>query len=148
RVLAAAGVPLRAHRAIVDAVAAFRRLGPADSGPSVQRFAGRLAPDEVVLWPADARGPRQRGEAEARPAILVSPRSGLAAPAPAGVSERLVFPFGADLAQLVRYVEATGAAEVALVGAPDDALAELLRGRGIAAYRIGPPRQIDLFAPG
>jgi hypothetical protein len=148
RVLAAAGVPLRAHRTIVDAVAAFKRLGPADAAPAVQRFAGRLAPDEVVLWPADARGPRQGGAAGARRSVLISPRAGLVVPAqPEGV-ERLTFPFGADLAQLVRHVEATGAAEVALVGAPDDTLAELLRGRGLAAYRIGPPRQIDLFTKG
>jgi hypothetical protein len=146
RVLAAAGVRLRAHRAIVDAVAVFRDV---EAGPTltiVQRFAGPLAADEVLLWPADARSPRQGGEAQARRAILVSPRAGardnarIHAPA-----QEVTFPFGADLAQLTRYVEATGAAEVALVGAHDDTLAELLRGRGLAAYRLGPPRQIDLF---
>jgi putative mRNA 3-end processing factor len=146
RALAAAGVPLRAHRAIVDAVAAFNRIGPAEAAPTVQRFAGRLAPGEVLLWPADARAPRQGGEAQARRTVLVSPRAGAAARARPAAALGLTFPFGADSAELVRYVEATGAGEVALVGAPDDALAELLRGRGIAAYRIGPPRQIDLFA--
>jgi hypothetical protein len=144
RVLATAGVPLRAHRAIVEAVGAFKAVAPA-SVPTVQRFAGRLAPDEVLLWPADARPPRQGGAVEGRRAILVSPRPGAAGGAGPGATLRLTFPFGADFAQLARYVEASGAAEVALVGAPDDALAELLRGRGIAAYRIGPPRQIDLF---
>jgi putative mRNA 3-end processing factor len=148
RALAAAGVPLRAHRAIVDAVAAFKRVGPAAAGPVLQRFAGRLAPEEVLLWPADARAPRQGGEAPARRAVLVSPRAGATARARPDAPLGLTFPFGADLAELVRYVEATGAREVALVGAPDESLAELLRGRGIGAYRIGPPRQIDLFASG
>jgi len=144
-VLAAAGVPLRAHRTIVDAVAAFKGMGPA-AGPAVQRFAGRLASDEVLLWPANARA--ARGAAQARRAILVSPRPGATAPAQSSPAETFTFPFGADFARLARYVSATGATEVALVGAPDDALAELLRGRGIAAYRIGPPRQIDLFPSG
>jgi putative mRNA 3-end processing factor len=146
RVLGAAGVPLRAHRTILDGVAAFRQVDPRSSYPPVQRFAGRLAENEALLWPADARAPSQGGQVRVRPSVLVSPR---AASAAAGVrwpgARRLTFPWGADFAQLARYVEATGASEVALVGAPDDELAELLRGRGLCAYRIGPPRQIDLF---
>jgi putative mRNA 3-end processing factor len=146
RILGAAGVPLRAHRTILDAVAAFRQVDPRSSYPPVQRFAGRLAGDEALLWPADARPPSQGGQVRARPSVLVSPRAGSAAArAQWGVAHRLTFPFGADFARLARYVEATGASEVALVGAPDDELAELLRGRGLSAYRIGPPRQIDLF---
>jgi hypothetical protein len=145
RLLGADGVPLRAHRAILEAVAAFRAVDPQASYPAVQRFAGRLAEDEVLLWPADARPPSQagRGRAGARPRVLVSPRAGRVAAMDGG--QDLPFPFGADLPALVRYVEATGAAEVALVGAPDEALAEILRAGGRAAYRLGPPRQIDLF---
>jgi putative mRNA 3-end processing factor len=146
RTLGAAGVPLRAHRTILDAVAAFRQVDPRSSYPQLQRFAGRLAENEALLWPADARPPSQGGQVRARPSVLVSPRAGgAAARARWGGAHRLTFPFGADFAQLARYVEATGASEVALVGAPDDELAELLRGRGLSAYRIGPPRQIDLF---
>jgi hypothetical protein len=149
--LGAAGVPLRAHRAILEAVAAFRRADPQGpystlpALPAVQRFAGRLAEDEVLLWPAEARPPRQgaRGQSAPRPRVFVSPRAGRV-PGVEG-AQHLRFPFGADLPALVRYVEATGAAEVALLGAPDETLAELLRAQGRAAYRIGPPRQIDLF---
>ncbi len=146
RVLGAAGVPLRAHRTILDAVAAFRQVDPRSSYPPVQRFAGRLSENEALLWPADARAPSQGGQVQARPRVLVSPRAASeAARARWGGAHRLTFPHGADFAQLARYVEATGASEVALVGAPDDELAELLRQRGLRAYRIGPPRQIDLF---
>jgi putative mRNA 3-end processing factor len=146
RILGAAGVPLRAHRTILDAVAAFRQVDPRSSYPQVQRFAGRLADNEALLWPADAHPPSQGGQVRARPNVLVSPRAGSAAArARWGGAHPLTFPFGADFARLARYVEATGASEVALVGAPDDELAELLRGRGLSAYRIGPPRQIDLF---
>jgi putative mRNA 3-end processing factor len=145
-ILGAAGVPLRAHRSILDAVAAFRQVDPRSSYPQVQRFAGRLAENEALLWPADARLPSQGGQVRARPSVLVSPRAASAAAgARWGGAHRLTFPWGADFAQLARYVAATGASEVALVGAPDDELAELLRERGLSAYRIGPPRQIDLF---
>jgi putative mRNA 3-end processing factor len=145
RVLGDAGVPLRAHRAILDAVAAFRRVDGQSSYPTVQRFAGRLAENEALLWPADARVPSQGGQAQMRRTIFVSPRAASAASPRSNEAEALTFPFGADFAQLTRYVEATGAREVALSGAPDDELAELLRGRGVSAYRIGPPSQIELF---
>jgi hypothetical protein len=47
---------------------------------------------------------------------------------------------------VVRYIEASGASEVALINAPGDDLAGALRARGIDAYTLGPPRQIELFA--
>ena len=146
RILGAAGVPLRAHRTILDAVAAFRQVDPRSSYPPVQRFAGRLAENEALLWPADARLPSQGGQVRARPRVFVSPRAESAAERVQGsAAHRLTFPYGADFGQLASYVAATGASEVALVGAPDEELAELLRGRGLSAYRIGPPSQIDLF---
>jgi ABC-type nitrate/sulfonate/bicarbonate transport system substrate-binding protein len=52
----------------------------------------------------------------------------------------------ADFAGLLRYVEATAAREVALVNAPGDDLTNALAARGIDAYRLGPPRQAELFA--
>ena len=58
----------------------------------------------------------------------------------------MLFPTAADFSGLVRYIEATGAAEVALVNAPGDELADVLRARGVDAYTLGPPRQIELFA--
>ena len=60
RVLGAAGVPLRAHRTILDAVAAFRRVDGQSSYPTVQRFAGRLAQNEALLWPR-RRAPTEPG---------------------------------------------------------------------------------------
>ena len=145
RVLGSAGVPLRAHRAILDAVAAFREVDGQSTYPTVQRFAGRLTENEALLWPAEARPPSQGGQVQTRRMVFVSPRVGSAARLRLSGADALTFPFGADFDQLARYVEATGAGEVALSGAPDDELAELLRGRGLDAYRIGPPRQIDLF---
>jgi putative mRNA 3-end processing factor len=148
RMLAAAGFAQRAHRRILDALAAYRQVEPEAPVATVQRFAGRLAKDEVLLWPGDARAPAP-GQVRARRSVLVSPRGGSAAGrARLDGPEALLFPFGADAAALARYVEATGARQVALAGAPDDHLAELLRGRGLEAYQIGSPRQIELFTRG
>lgn len=141
--LGADGTPLRAHRAIMDAAAIFKRAKlPA---PALQRFAGRLAANEILLWPASAAPPHVVGS-RAPSLVLVSPRADdPGRRARLGVSGGLTFSLGADFAALLRYVEATGAAEVALVGASGDDLAERLRGRGLDVYDLGPPSQIDLF---
>ena len=46
----------------------------------------------------------------------------------------------------MRYVEATGASEVALLNTAGADLQRALGARGIDAYVLGPPRQVDLFA--
>mgnify|MGYP007039570412 CR=1 FL=1 len=46
---------------------------------------------------------------------------------------------------LLAYLEATGAKEVALHRGFADECAEALRARGYDAYALGPPRQLDLF---
>jgi hypothetical protein len=143
--LVADGISLRAHRAIMDAAAVYKRAElPA---PALQRFAGPLAPNEALLWPAATPGLPHVGGPRAPGFALVSPYAvGPGARARPDVPRGVTFPLGADLAALLRYVEATGAAEVALVNSPGDDLLELLAGRGLAAYRLGPPSQIDLCA--
>jgi hypothetical protein len=142
--LAADRIGLAAHRAIVQAAAAYRQAGlPA---PSLQRFAGKIAAGEALLWPAYERVPARRAGARPQERILVSARAGSLAAAGDGDGARVTFPTGADFAGLVRYVEATGASEVALVNAPGDDLLRGLRARGMDAYMLGPPRQIELFA--
>ena len=46
---------------------------------------------------------------------------------------------------LLAYIEATGAREVAVTRGFSEAFAEELRGRGLDAYALGPPRQMELF---
>jgi putative mRNA 3-end processing factor len=145
--LAEAGVALRGARAIVQIAAAHARAGlPA---PPVQRWDGKLRRGEALLWPAPARGAKQLGRLESPTTILVSGRARepgelASARADHGVplSDR------ADFAGLLRYVEATGAREVALLRAPGDELAGALRARGVDVYALGPPRQIALFTGG
>ena len=141
--LAAEGIGLAAHRAIVQAAIAYRDA--ALPSPSPQRFAGRIGSGEALLWPATTRVPARRAGARPPSVILVSADADRAALAEAPAA-RIVFPTAADFASLLRYVDATGAAEVALINAPGDEPAAALRARGIDAYTIGPPRQIELFA--
>ena len=115
--LAADRIGLAAHRSIVQASMAYRHAGV--TAPPLQRFAGKLGPGDAGSAPP-------------------------AAGSEGGV--RVTFPPAADFAGLLRYVEASGATEVALVNAPGDALAVALRGRGVDVYTLGPPRQIELFA--
>jgi hypothetical protein len=143
--LGADGRSLRAHRAIMDAAAVYKRAElPA---PQLQRFAGRLAPNEVLLWPAAAALPHVGGS-RTPSFVLVSPHSdGPRALGRLDVSRSATVPLGVDFRGLLRYIEATGAAEVALVGGSAEDLARDLRGRGLHAYRLGPPSQIDFFGP-
>jgi hypothetical protein len=146
--LAADRIGLFAHRSIVQAAAAFRQAGL--SAPALQRFAGKVGQGEALLWPASARVPPRRTGTRRLGLILVSAEAGRVTPGAPGAGDpdcvRVTFPTAADFAGLVRYVEATGATEVALVNAPGDDLARALGTRGIDVYTLGPPRQIDLFA--
>jgi putative mRNA 3-end processing factor len=138
------GVSLRAHRRVMMAAAAYRSAGLA--APPMLRFNGSLGAREALLWPPEAR------EAPilktlARPALAFA--SGWAADPAATARMRVdaAFAFSntADFAGLLRYVEATEAREVAVQHAGDGELCETLRRRGIDAYPVGPPQQIDLF---
>jgi hypothetical protein len=143
--LVEAGVPSRGARPLVQLAATHARAGLA--APPVQRFDGKLRAGEALLWPAGARDAGRLGRLASPTTILVSgrasdPRELARARADHGVP----LADQADFAGLLRYVEATGAREVALLGAPGDELAEALRLRGVDAYPLGPPRQIALFS--
>jgi hypothetical protein len=145
--LAEAGLATRTHRKILEAFGVYRQaLGAARPTAVVQRFSGRLTPSELLLWPAGAPVPAQAMKSAPRATLLVGPHAAReSARGRLGAAAGIAFPFGADAARLIRYVAATGASQVALVGAPDDHLANILAERGVSAYRLGPPRQMPLF---
>jgi hypothetical protein len=134
----------RAHRLVMQMAAAYRAAGL--SAPSPLRFAGRLNAGEVLFWPVAARdAPALRG--------LASPVFVLAS---GWASDRLATAaFGADVAvalsphasfpNLLEYIAATGAREVAIRHPTGAALADALAARGVDAYPLGPPQQIPLF---
>jgi hypothetical protein len=141
--LAVDRIGLLAHRAVLQAAAGYRRAGIA--APALQRFAAKLDPGQALIWPAHVRPPARRAGARPFGVVLVS-ADAAALLAGAETDARVTFPTGADRAALERYIEATGASEVALVNAPGEDLVVALRARGVDAYTLGPPRQIELFA--
>jgi putative mRNA 3-end processing factor len=142
--LATAGITLRGHRAILAAAAAFRAAGA--PGPAIARFAGKLGPGEALLWPPEARLAPQVARLGAARFAFVSGFS-LDPDALARVRADVAIPLSnqSDFAELLAYIDATGAREVAVHRGHADAFAAVLRGRGIDAYSLGPPRQMDLF---
>jgi putative mRNA 3-end processing factor len=141
--LAQAGVPVRAGRAAVQAAAAHARA--ALPVPPLQRWGGSLKPGEALLWPRAARETALLGRLDAPTVILAS--AWVADPSERADADHAVpLTDRADFAGLLRYVEATGAREVALLGAPGDDLALALAARGVSAYPLGAPRQIALFS--
>jgi hypothetical protein len=143
--LAEDGVAVRGGRTVALAAATYAGAGLPT--PPLQRFDGRLRPGEALLWPPDAREAPQLGRLEAPLVILASAHA--ADPveiARARADHGVPLTDRAGFADLLRYVVATGAREVALVRAPGDELAVALAERGLDVYPVGPPRQIALFA--
>jgi putative mRNA 3-end processing factor len=142
--LAGAGFGLRGHRAVVSAAAAFAAAGA--TAPAITRFEGKLAADEVLLWPPEAHGAPLLGNLASRRLAFVSGFS-LDPDALAAVRAEVPIPLSnqSGYPQLLAYVEATGAREVAVYRGHAEPFAVLLRARGLDAYALGPPRQMQLF---
>jgi len=137
--LAAAGVAVAGHRAIVDAA---RRLAGAGLELSVRRTVAR---GRALVWPV---GEHARAAAAVRglPA-RVALASGLAVERDRvralGVDRAIAWSGAADRAALLGFVAASGAAEVAVTGPWAE---EIARAIGPRARALGPPRQMPLFA--
>jgi putative mRNA 3-end processing factor len=142
--LAADGIGVRGHRAVVTAAAAYRELGlPA---PVVARFDRKLGPREALLWPPEARDAPLLGVLRAPAFAFVSGHS-LDEEARARMRVDTAIPLadGAGYPELLAYLEATGAREVAVNHGFAEPLAEDLRRRGYDAYALGPPYQMSLI---
>ncbi|HVZ71893.1 MAG TPA: hypothetical protein VHJ20_05900 [Polyangia bacterium] len=140
-----AGLAVRSARPFMQAAAAHARAGLA--APTLARFDGALRASEVLLWPPAERDAARLG-ALASPFVVLATAD---AADPAAVTNAraelgVALSDRAGFDELLRYVEATGAREVALVRASGDELAVALRARGVDVYPVGPPRQIALFA--
>jgi hypothetical protein len=142
--LAGEGISARGHRQVVMASAAFRAVGvPA---PVVPRFAGKLAAREVLLWPPEAREARLLG-------VLRNPAfafvSGLSLDAeqaaPMRAEAAIALADGAGHPELLAYLEAVGAREVAVARGLAEPMAQDLRRRGYDAYALAAPRQMPLI---
>ena len=145
--LAARGWKLRGHRTVVEAAAAYRRAGV--EAASIARFSGKLARDEVLLWPATERASGQvKRLVGARTAWVSGWAADAEAVAQLGVDLAVPYSHCPDFEALLTYVAATGAREIAVKNGFAEDFAAALRDKGADAYVIGPPRQIDLFGTG
>jgi putative mRNA 3-end processing factor len=142
--LAGAGFLLRGHRAILAAAAAFTAAGA--TPPPIARFDGKLASGEALLWPPEAHGAALLGKLASRRLAFVSGFS-LDAEALAAVRAEVAIPLSnqSGYPQLLAYLQATGAREVAVYRGHAEPFAAHLRERGLDAYALGPPRQMQLF---
>jgi Cft2 family RNA processing exonuclease len=145
--LLAAGLGLRGHRRHVQAAGRLAPTGQA--GAPVRRFDGRLAAGEVLLWPVEAaHAGRVRALREAL-VVLVGPEAVNAeARAAAGAQIGLPLATDADPEDILDYLAASGASEVAVTHDRDGAFTARLLARGLDAYRVGPPAQLELPARG
>ncbi len=137
--LTAAGVTCAGHRAMVEAA---RRVASAGVDLSIKRTVAR---GRALLWPVAerARLGATLGGARARVALA----SGLAVEKDVvrelGVDAAIPWSAAADRDALLAYVARSGAADVAITGAYADEIAAAI---GPHARRLGPPRQMPLFA--
>jgi len=142
--LQAAGIAARAHGTIVAALARFAKAG--FRVPPLRRFAGRLGPNEALLWPPEARGANVLGALDSPVFAFVS---GFSVERSAvdfvRADQGIALSNQAGFADLIAYLEATGAHEVALHRGFAETFAAILRERGYDAYAIDPPRQMELF---
>jgi putative mRNA 3-end processing factor len=142
--LAREGIDLRGHRAMVSAAAAFRAAGV--KAPLVARFERKVGPREALLWPPEGREAPMLGVLPSPAFAFVSgfsldpeARARMRADTGIALSNQSGYP------DLLSYVEASGATEVAVVRGTSAALVEALTTRGLTAYPVGPPHQMDLF---
>ena len=138
------GIPLRGHRSMITAAAAFRAAGV--PVPLIARFQGKVIPGEALLWPPKEREAPLLGKLSAPVFAFVSgfsldeaSRARMRADAGIPLSNQSGYP------DLLAYLEASGAREVAVTRGFSESFAEDLRRRGYDAYPLGPPRQMELF---
>ena len=142
--LQTAGIAARAHSTIVSALGRFGQAGA--SVPTLRRFAGKLGPNEALLWPPEAREAPILGALDSPSFAFVS---GFSVERTAvdcmRADQGIALSNQAGFADLIAYLEATGAHEVALHRGFAETFATILRSRGFDAYAIDPPRQMELF---
>jgi hypothetical protein len=142
--LLAAGIAVRAHGTIVGALARFARAGA--FVPTLRRFAGKLGANEALLWPPEARDAPALGALDSPAFAFVS---GFSVERMAvdcmRADQGIALSNQAGFADLISYLEATEAHEVALHRGFAETFAAILRQRGYDAYAIDPPRQMELF---
>lgn len=140
--LAAAGVPVAGGRALREAAQRIADLPSFAAGPAaaIPAIATPGREPRAIIWLDGDRANLARGVGD-RPitTALVSARASEGA---AGCDAAFAWANAADRAQLLAWIEATGAREVFVTGACAESIASAL---GPRARLIGPPQQMSLF---
>jgi hypothetical protein len=144
------GLILRAHPRLGRALAELHDVCAAI--PVVAPAGRRLRMGEVWLWPADRPGSGPKWAAlrpghATRVALVMDPALEALKgeiPARASLDEIFTLTLLPGHQEILSLLEDCGAQEVALLHASSDELLADLRGRGFAAYSLGPPRQMTL----
>jgi hypothetical protein len=141
--LARLGIALRGQARIAAAWSKMRAVW--DALPQVGRFANKVGPGEVLLWPV---GAEQVAALGSQPNLRMAVVSAAAArPEPlAALASAARFPLTnlPSFSEIMTAIEATGAREVALFRGRSEGLVEILRARGCDAYTLEPPTQMTL----
>ncbi|HEX8820206.1 MAG TPA: MBL fold metallo-hydrolase [Archangium sp.] len=139
------GFRLVAHASIYEVTKLYGELGV--SIEPLRLFDGRVEPGEVLFFPPhQARGGALAPFWPRATAVL----TGWAVDG-AGACRRygadVAFPLSdhADCPSLVRYAKATGARDIITLHGFAEELAQVLRGEGLDARALGPPKQLALF---
>lgn len=141
--LGRAGYRLRLHRAVADVLKLHEGLGVAV--PAFKRLGKKPTRGDVVIAPPILRTNLSATLPEARMA-LVGPRATDAAHVhQLGVAEAFPLANVADQAELLAFVEATGAREVFLTGGKVEELGAALTATGRVVRDLRPQQQLSLF---
>lgn len=144
QLLAEAGHRLRVHRSVHEVSKVYRGLGIAL--PEARRFTSTTTKDEVLILPPILRNhPSVRKLREPRLAWI----GGRAADAEyiyrARVDAAFALSSQADSAELLRFVEESGARDVYLMGEGVEPFAQALRAQGLRVFPLRPPEQLRLL---
>jgi len=144
--LGARGLPLRAHAgfASLSKLAAAAGLGM----PELKQPASRGAQAEVWLWPARLHATARPRFRKLRKALVSGYASDADARRVVQAESHFFVSARPEFSELLSFVQATGASQVAVTGRAADRVASGLRAEGLEAYPLVQPEQIRLFEPG
>jgi putative mRNA 3-end processing factor len=137
------GLAFAAHWSIHEAARRLRRLHPAL--PRVRRWSGRPPAGKVLLWPVEQRAALGTMPGPSRVALVSGQAMDAELVAALGVDAAFAWSNLADHAELLAYVEQSGAQAVFATSRHAEDLARTATAAGRVARALGPPRQMALF---
>lgn len=133
-----------AHWSIHEAARRLRRLDP--TLPAVRRWSGRPPAGKVLLWPVEQRQALGTLPGPSRVALISGQAMDPALVSALAVDAAFAWSNQADHAELLAYIEQSGAQSVFATSQHAEDLARALSSASRPVRALGPPRQMPLFA--